>query len=117
MQCRQGQALGFSSLVLDLNAVFETVDHTIILGWLNNLVGISGTVINWLTSYLTVFIHMEEESSKDYQLNCGVPQGSILGPLYVFRKHGISFRGYADDIKLYIANDLFDFDLHLIIFF
>ena len=103
-------------VLLDLTAAFNTVGHHILLNRLKNLVGLSGTVLNWFVSYLTdrhFFVSMDTCSSETHKIKCGVPQGSILGPtlfnLYmlplgdVIRRHSISFHSYADDTQLYIA--------------
>ena len=90
-------------VLLDLTAAFDTVDHHILLNRLKNLVGLSGTVLNWFVSYLTdrhFFVSMDTCSSETHKIKCGVPQGSILGPtlfnLYmlplgdVIRRHQLS---------------------------
>ena len=83
---------------------------------LKHLFGLFGTVLNWFVSYLTdrhFFLSKDTCYSETHKIECGVPQGSILGPtlfnLYmlplgdVIRRHGISFLIYADDTQLYIA--------------
>ncbi len=40
-------------LLLNVSATFDTVDYGILLDWLENYFGISGQVLNWLTSYLS----------------------------------------------------------------
>ncbi len=89
-------------MLLDLTAAFDTVDHQILLSHLKHYVGFRGTVINWFSSYMsqrTFSIHLGTYSSGVALLGCGVPQGSILGPvlfsLYmlplvsIFHKHKI----------------------------
>ena len=69
--------------LLDLSATFDTVDHSILITRLRGTVGCSGTVPEWLISYLScrtqsVFVGHESVSSV---LQCAVPKGSVLGPL------------------------------------
>jgi hypothetical protein len=68
---------------LDLSKAFDTIDHGILLRKLY-LLGIRGVVNNWFGSYLSnrkQFVEIKDCRSALMQISCGVPQGSILGPL------------------------------------
>ena len=71
-------------ILLDLSPAFDTVDNRILLERLSDEVGIRGTAMNWFRSYLSdrsqrVSVH--GVLSRPFDLNCGVPQCSCLGPL------------------------------------
>ena len=69
---------------LDLSTAFDTIDHTILLDILENDFGIIGNAKEWIKSFLCKrqqHVLVEEEISKPYQLDRGVPQGSCLGPV------------------------------------
>jgi len=103
-------------VLLDLSAAFDTVDHHILLNRLQHMVGLSGTVFNLFKSYLTdrrFLVSMDTCSSGIHEINCGVPQGTILGSMFfnlymlplgdVIRRHGIHFHSYVNGTQLYIA--------------
>ena len=71
-------------LLLDLSAAFDTVDHELLLQRMIKRFGIDGQVLKLFRSYLngrtqSVIIQNIKTTSKD--LCCGVPQGSVLGPV------------------------------------
>ena len=70
-------------LVLDFAKAFDTVNHDILLSKLNHY-EIRGTVLQWFQSYLSSrkqTVRISETNSELKNVTCGVPQGSILGPL------------------------------------
>ena len=71
------------SLTLDLNKAFDTVNHKILLHKLEHY-GICGVCNNLLRNYLSNRIQtvsVSDTTSSVKPITCGVPQGSILGPL------------------------------------
>ena len=102
--------LGF----LDLSAAFDTVDHGILIDRLQKTFGLGGPVLNWIRSFIsdrTQTVSFAGEQSNRSETLCGVPQGSVLGPvlfiLYaadviaIAERHGFRVHSYADDTQLY----------------
>ena len=70
-------------VLIDLQKAFDTVDHTILLQKLK-AIGLNPPSILWFQEYLTGRIQVVDIGGTVSDLNditCGVPQGSILGPL------------------------------------
>ena len=70
-------------IFIDLRKAFNTVNHDILLLKLEHY-DIRGSMLNWFKAYLTnrnQYVYINGESSKIKELSCGVPQGSVLGPL------------------------------------
>lgn len=71
-------------LFSDLSAAFDTADHSVIISHLEHCVRIKGWALNWFKSYLnarTFSICVDLCLCSISILTCGVPQGSILGPI------------------------------------
>ena len=68
---------------VDLRKAFDTVHHQILLAKLNHY-GIRGVSNDWFKSYLSnchQYVSINGFESGLAAINCGVPQGSVLGPL------------------------------------
>ena len=71
---------------VDLQKAFDTVNHQILLPNLNHC-RIFGGSIDWFKYHLSNPNHYVSINGYDSGLaaiNCGVPQGSVLGPIYLF---------------------------------
>lgn len=98
------------ALFVDISKAFDTVDHNILLTKLYTI-GFRGKVLGWFGSYLRnrrQVVKINAAVSDTGNLSCGVPQGSVLGPLlfliYFNSIFEINLLGhataFADDLAL-----------------
>ena len=89
--------------LLDLSAAFDTVDHATLLRRLQITYGICGTALSRLSSYLTgrkQSVRYRGMRSSLHSIFCGVPQGSVLGPI-LFLLYTTELLGIIQDMQLY----------------
>ena len=70
-------------ILIDLQKEFDTIDHEILLQNFK-AIRLSESTIKWFESYLLeriFLVNIEDELFDFGKISCGVPQGSILGPL------------------------------------
>ena len=88
-------------ILIDLQKAFDTINHDILLKQLS-IIGFSDYTVKWFQSYLSnrkFTVNLENSFSEVSNISCGVPQGSILGPLL--------FLIYVNDMPMAVKCNLF----------
>ena len=99
------------AIYCDLSKAFDCLNFDIFLAKMEYY-GVSGTPLALIKSYLTnryQYVHFESCKSDLLEIKTGIPQGSILGPLFfsilindiVNSSSKLSFLMYADDTTIY----------------
>ena len=93
-----------AGIYLDLSKAFDCVDHEILLHKLHHY-GIRGSMHRWIRDYLSnrkQFTYVNDTASSSQTVNIGVPQGSVLGPLFfIIYVNDISAATGSDQVRLF----------------
>ena len=87
-------------ILIDLQKVFDTINHDILLKKLS-IIGFSDHTVKWFQSYLSnckFTVNLENSFSEVSSISCGVPQGSVLCPLL--------FLIYVNDMPMAVKCDM-----------
>ena len=110
------------ALYIDLQKAFDVLDHNILIKKLNYL-GIRGSFLNWLTSFLSnrhQCVELDNNTKSNLlPISHGIPQGSVLGPLLftifindIFTCSPFQTFSFADDTtcisSAHSMNDLYE---------
>ena len=73
-----------AGVFIDLKKAFDAVDHELLTVEKLIVYGIRGVANKWLQNYLAnrkQYVVIDDHSSDLLDMTCGVPQGSVLGPI------------------------------------
>ena len=97
-------------ILFDFSKAFDVVCHDVMIEKLKSI-GLKGDLIGWIHSFLQdrqLQVSVKTELSRPRQVDSGVPQGSVLGPLLflvyidsVAAQLTSEYKVFADDLKLY----------------
>ena len=88
-------------IIIDIQKAFNTINHKIMLQKLKAIRFSIGNYVEWFRSYLSeriFLVNIESKLSDLGKIFCGVPQGSILGPLF--------FLIYVNDMQQVVESTL-----------
>jgi len=104
--------------LLDMSAAFDCVNHKLLVDRLQASYGILEIALEWVKSFLSrrsQQVGFLGKLSQTEFLSAGVPQGSVLGPLFfllytapifqIIESFGFKCHGFADDIQISLAVD------------
>ena len=100
----------------DFSSAFDILDHSILVHRLHSDFGITDTVLQWFSSYLTDRTHyfsLSNHCSAIAPVHSGVLQGSVLGTILfimyikplsaIIDSHSIMHHSFADDLQLHMS--------------
>jgi hypothetical protein len=106
----------------DLSKAFDRIDHGLLLIKLESF-GFSDSLVELIRSYLSdrfMYVGVNGYASKSFKQESGLPQGSVLGPLFfnIFINDlvddlDVPHLLFADDMKIYLTVDSIDDALRL----